>query len=1110
MFRSVAFCVLLALPTAAQETGAKPTAPTTAKTGAAAAPLADVYAGEAAVIEHFDTTVRMKADGTGEMVRHVTARVHSEGAAQQSSVLTIFYNAANSDGTIEHVVVRKPDGTVVATPSTDSMELAAPVTREAPVYSDLKERQLPVRSLAAGDELEYDMRTVFRVAEAPDQFWGAEHFVKNGVVLVETLTLEVPVSKYVQVWCPRHPAKLTEAGGMRIYRWGSDQLKATSATLPDGKPDPVKDLDKDDEGRLLPSVAWTTFHNWAEVGDWYRGLAEKRAEPDETIRAKANALTAGLATPEEQIRALYTFVSEGTRYVGIDLGVGRYQPHAAVETLNNRYGDCKDKDTLLEALLRAKGFTTAPALVGVGITPVPDLPSPSLFNHVITTVLPQGKDAGGDRIWMDATPGAEPFRVLAPQIRGEQALLVPTAGQPGLVRIPVAPPFAYNESFTADASLDKDGLLTGHMVFSARSDAEVALRMLQRSAAPAQWDSVVQYLSGAMGFSGTVSHASLRTSAADGPATVSWDYKRPEFADWANRRILPLFPVLEVAVVDKEKEPEQDIDQGAPRTMEATTHMTLPAEYRADLPDAVHVVRPYATYDQRYSLSGGVLTVTRNINILREKVPRAEWKDYLAYTKAIGMGSGENYIQLIAPESKAVPTATSKPSGAAAEPGKQTAQAETGSGGAAQPDSPKELMTLADQQFRRNDIAGEKATLLALQQKAPDTPYLLSMLGYVALRENQPDTAIDDLKKELAKHPDDNVSIPVLLANVYVWQKRFAEAVALLESYEPRNDVSVSLTLANAQRLNGDAAGAVATLQRASANHAENRPMMNAYANALHRVHRDVEAAAVAKAAMDESDDPGVLNDNSYLLAEMGTDFDVAEKNARKSIDMREADTARIAVTEANTAAFVASANLIAAYDTLAYVLLKEGKAAEAEPYQQAAWFGRQDITLGDHLALIQEARGHRDEALATDELALATSNAVNNKDDYGEVQASVDRLRKAGAQHKGGSATQSLQTLRTFQVHRLPDAKGWGTFRIQVGAGGVMESEMVNGSAAVKPMSAELKQLKMQGGVPPGSKAKLLRDGVLSCSAGQATCEFVLMPASGLGAEGVRDDVQR
>ena len=58
-------------------------------------------------------------------------------------------------------------------------------------------------------------------------------------------------------------------------------------------------------------------------------------------------------------------------HVGIDLGVGRFQPHAASQVLSNQYGDCKDKDTLLEALLRAKGISVSPALVGAGITPVP-------------------------------------------------------------------------------------------------------------------------------------------------------------------------------------------------------------------------------------------------------------------------------------------------------------------------------------------------------------------------------------------------------------------------------------------------------------------------------------------------------------------------------------------------------------------------------------------------------------------------------------------------------------------------------------------------------------------------------------------------------------------
>jgi len=36
--------------------------------------------------------------------------------------------------------------------------------------------------------------------------------------------------------------------------------------------------------------------------------------------------------------------------------MARYQPHAATEVLHNQYGDCKDKHTLLAALLGAEGM----------------------------------------------------------------------------------------------------------------------------------------------------------------------------------------------------------------------------------------------------------------------------------------------------------------------------------------------------------------------------------------------------------------------------------------------------------------------------------------------------------------------------------------------------------------------------------------------------------------------------------------------------------------------------------------------------------------------------------------------------------------------------------
>lgn len=241
----------------------------------------------------------MHADGTGDTTLHVMLRVQSEGTARQFSVLNGTYASANETGNFDFVRVHKADGTTVETPVDGSMEMPAEVTRDAPVYSDIREKHLPVRSLGVGDRLEYQFHTTRTRAEAPNQFWGAEHFaVGGGVVLSQTLTLSVPAATYVQVWSPNHPAQPVLRDGNRVWQWTSSQTKPSTRDE-SGKMTAaeVKDPDEDNDGRKLPSVAWTTFHNWAEVGSWYRGLAAQRAEPTAAIRAKADELTNDAKTP---------------------------------------------------------------------------------------------------------------------------------------------------------------------------------------------------------------------------------------------------------------------------------------------------------------------------------------------------------------------------------------------------------------------------------------------------------------------------------------------------------------------------------------------------------------------------------------------------------------------------------------------------------------------------------------------------------------------------------------------------------------------------------------------------------------------------------------------
>jgi Flp pilus assembly protein TadD len=197
-------------------------------------------------------------------------------------------------------------------------------------------------------------------------------FTKRAIAREERLEMSFPAGKYVKVVSPEFKPEVKEEGARRIYWWMHSNLE-------------VKEKDPDEIPRRTPpnpDVQVTTFASWEEVGKWYGALQKTQLEITPSIRAKANELTNGLKSDEEKIHAIYNFVSLKYHYIGLDFGIGRYQPHAADDVLDNGYGDCKDKHTLLAALLKAAGIEAWPALIHSSRRLDPDVPSPAQFNYV--------------------------------------------------------------------------------------------------------------------------------------------------------------------------------------------------------------------------------------------------------------------------------------------------------------------------------------------------------------------------------------------------------------------------------------------------------------------------------------------------------------------------------------------------------------------------------------------------------------------------------------------------------------------------------------------------------------------------------------------------------
>ena len=105
------------------------------------------------------------------------------------------------------------------------------------------------------------------------------------------------------------------------------------------------------------------------------------------VKQKVAELTASAHTPIEKMKAIAQFVQHDIRYVAIELGIGGWQPHSASDVFAHRYGDCKDKVTLMASMLREAGVDSFYVVINDERGAVrQDMPAHNGFNHVILAI----------------------------------------------------------------------------------------------------------------------------------------------------------------------------------------------------------------------------------------------------------------------------------------------------------------------------------------------------------------------------------------------------------------------------------------------------------------------------------------------------------------------------------------------------------------------------------------------------------------------------------------------------------------------------------------------------------------------------------------------------
>ena len=600
---------------------------------AAAQPVPTLPASTKAIVLLEDETYTVAPDGRAtEKVRRVIKILRPQG--RDDAEPWVWYDK-DSKVVSFHVWSIDPAGHNYALKDNDILDLGTP-GEGGELYSDtrVKRASPPGRDPGGIVAFEYERRDRPYLAETS---WFFQDDLPR---ISQSFTLTLPAGyAYNTSWAHHDKVPVTTLPN-NTFQWQINNQPAI-----DLEDVPLSPEERALAGRMTvhysgPGLAEPQEGTWRGIGEWYDRLSHDRLAASPDIAAKAAELTAGKTDFYDKAEAIGDFVQQQIRYFVVEMGVGGYQPHPAQDIFRGRYGDCKDKATLLSAMLSSVGIHSALLMVDThrGVID-PDSPS-ILGNHMIGAIeIPAGYNspklhsvvtaATGKRyLIFDPTWEKTPFGQLESNLQGSYGVLMEGSASQ-VIQLPVLSPDLNRVERLGTFQLAADGTLKGSVsekrfgdlaerrrdVFG--RDAREQQRFLDRSVAH-DFTSVA------------LSEVKIgNAQALNQDLTVDYQLQATHFGSAAGPLLLVRPRVLgsEVPNTDR-KQREVAIDLG--ETMQAHDVFTidLPEGYTVDeVPDPVKLDLGFASYESATQLEGHTLHYTRTYILKQVTLPASKYPD---------------------------------------------------------------------------------------------------------------------------------------------------------------------------------------------------------------------------------------------------------------------------------------------------------------------------------------------------------------------------------------------------------------------------------------------------------------------------------------------------
>jgi len=454
---------------------------------AGAAVTSNAYPDADAVIVDAWEQVRYNADGTSRSLDDTCYKILTEKGRRELRTLSFFYDTAYGTVFVTRLEIIKPDGTVtpvdLAAQGRDMIETSQ---MSMNIYDpNMKMLKVSIPGLEIGDMVRCAAREIITKARVPNTWAEIAPLEDTKPIRHYRYEVLAPPTRPLKHTVLKNPVggtvtftQMNVKAGI-VYRW-------TARDVPRIYPEPgMPGLNS------IQHLLLSTIPDWPSVSRWYYNLSEPRLRAvTPAMSNTVKKLVAKATTPREKTEAIFKYVSQKIRYMGVtmeDTAPG-YEPHDVCITFNNKYGVCRDKAALLVSMLRIAGLKAYPVLIHVDIKKDPVVPEP-YFNHAITAV----EDADGAYILMDSTD--ENTRELLPAYLNNKSYLVAKPSGDQLRTTPVVPAEENLAHITTHARYAPGGALTlnARVRFSGMND-----NAYRGGFAQLDFDQIRRYFEGAM------------------------------------------------------------------------------------------------------------------------------------------------------------------------------------------------------------------------------------------------------------------------------------------------------------------------------------------------------------------------------------------------------------------------------------------------------------------------------------------------------------------------------------------------------------------------------------------------------------------------------------